>query len=86
MSATGNTVLDKEDLRQTIATVVEADPAEVTDEALFIEDLGVDSLIALEVLVVLERKYGVKLDESRLTEITCLRRAYEVIAQELGEA
>jgi acyl carrier protein len=83
---TGSAVLNMEDLRRTVAEVIERDPEEVTNDALFIQELEVDSLLALEVLVVLERRYGVKIEEERLAEITCLQRAYEIVAEKLGLA
>ena len=44
-------VLEKEDLRVTIADVLDVDVEDVTDEANFVNDLGIDSLMAMEVLV-----------------------------------
>ncbi|UVS80639.1 acyl carrier protein [Actinokineospora sp. UTMC 2448] len=77
------TALDKEDLRQTVADVLELDAADVTDEASFVDDLEVDSLMALEVVVVLEKKYGVRLREGELKRISCLDAAYEVMMEKL---
>ncbi|GGS36192.1 acyl carrier protein [Actinokineospora fastidiosa] len=77
------TALDKEDLRQTVADVLELDAADVTDEASFVDDLEVDSLMALEVVVVLEKKYGVRLREGELKRISCLDAAYEVMVEKL---
>jgi acyl carrier protein len=79
-------VLDKEELRSTVAEVLDVDLEDVGDDTLFIDDLEVDSLMALEVMVVLEKKYQVKLDESELKEITCLRRAYELLTGKLAAA
>lgn len=73
------TPLDKEDLRRTIAEIVEVEPAELADDTEFVADLGVDSLIALEVVVRLERRYGVKLDESKLAELTCLAAVHRMM-------
>ncbi|KOG79349.1 MULTISPECIES: acyl carrier protein [Streptomyces] len=85
---TNNTaaVLEKEDLRSTVADVLDVSEAELTDDAQFVGDLGVDSLMALEVMVVLEKKYGVKLGESELKEVTCLQRAYDLLATKLKES
>ncbi|ALU97204.1 MULTISPECIES: acyl carrier protein [Streptomyces] len=85
---TNNTaaVLEKEDLRSTVADVLDVSESELTDEAQFVGDLGVDSLMALEVMVVLEKKYGVKLGESELKEVTCLQRAYDLLATKLKES
>ncbi len=76
--------VDKEDLRRRIAATLDVDVAEVTDDADFREDLDVDSLMALEVMVVLERAYAVKLDESELGRITSLTRAHEMLESRLS--
>ncbi|HEY4022447.1 MAG TPA: phosphopantetheine-binding protein [Pseudonocardiaceae bacterium] len=86
MADQSTAVLEKEDLRVTVAEVLDVDEESVTDEALFIDDLGVDSLMALEVMVVLEKKYGVKLDESELREVTCLQKAHDLIEGKLQAA
>lgn len=75
--------LDKEDLRRTIATVIEAEVDQVQDGTMFVDDLGVDSLMALEVVVVLEKRYRVKLHEEDLRQVTCLRNAYTLLRQKL---
>lgn len=84
MTGIVNPVLDKEDLRRTVANVLDVEAEEVTDEASFIDDLEVDSLMALEVVVVLEKKYGVRLRESELKQVTCLERAYQLMLEKLA--
>lgn len=86
MSDQSVALLDKEDLRVTVADVLDVDEAEVTDSAHFVEDLGVDSLMALEVMVVLEKKYGVKLGEEELKEVSCLQKAHDLLADKLKAA
>ncbi|MFF2195447.1 acyl carrier protein [Streptomyces sp. NPDC058157] len=83
---TAPAVLELENLRRTVADVLDVEEAELTDEADFVNDLGVDSLMALEVMVVLEKKYGVKLGESELKEVTCLRKAYDLLDAKLTAA
>ncbi|MCM2387939.1 acyl carrier protein [Streptomyces albipurpureus] len=83
---TGTVALEREDLRVTIAEVLDVDEVKVTDEAHFVNDLGVDSLMALEVMVVLEKKYKVKLGESELKEVTCLQKAYDLLDAKLQAA
>lgn len=75
---------DMEELRQTVATVLDVDAAEVTDEARFVEDLGGDSLLAMEIVVVLEKKYRVKFGESELRELTSLPKAFALLAAKLA--
>jgi acyl carrier protein len=78
-------VLDKEQLRDLVADVLDLDVAEVTDDAHFTEDLDVDSLMALEITVRLEKEYGVKLAEPELASITSLRGTYELLDRKLRE-
>lgn len=76
-------VPDREELRHTVADVLDVPVEELGDETHFAEDLGVDSLMALEVMVVLEHRYEVKLDESKLKEVTTLRRVHELLVEQL---
>ncbi|MFD7537515.1 alpha/beta fold hydrolase [Streptomyces sp. NPDC059819] len=48
-----------EDLRSLIAGVLEADPQEVTDHAHFADELGIDSLLMLEISTRVENTYDV---------------------------
>lgn len=84
MSDTTTAPLDKEQLRDLVADVLDLDVAEVTDHAHFVDDLDVDSLMALEITVRLEREYGVRLAESELTAITSLQGTYDLLAAKLG--
>jgi acyl carrier protein len=77
---------DLEELRRIIADTLDVDVEEVTDDALFIETLGVDSLMALEVMIVLEKQYSVKISEERLPDIVCLTAARDLLVELLGAA
>jgi len=76
--------LDLEELRQITAEILDVDESELLDDTHFVETLGVDSLMALEVMVVLEKKYKVKLSEDELKEVTTLKKAYRLIESKLG--
>ncbi|QFU90540.1 acyl carrier protein [Amycolatopsis sp. YIM 10] len=73
------TALDKEELRMTIADILDVDVAEVADETHFVEELEVDSLMALEISVRLEKKYLVKLAESEVAELTTLNKTFGLL-------
>ncbi|GGY22811.1 acyl carrier protein [Streptomyces anulatus] len=77
-------VLDKEDLRGTLARAMDVEPSAVTDDADFVRHLKVDSLLALEIVIVLEKKYGVKLHESEFGQLTCLRGTYDLLSAKLA--
>jgi acyl carrier protein len=86
MASVPVTPLDKEELRRTIAEVIEADSSEVGDELRFVEDFGVDSLMALEIAVVLEKKYRVRFREAELKDILCLRMVFDLMCEKLEAA
>ncbi|MBL7262265.1 acyl carrier protein [Paractinoplanes lichenicola] len=71
--------LDKEELRYLIADVLEFEVEEVTDDADFIRDLDVDSLMALAIVIRLENQYGVKLQERDFKQVRSIPEVMELI-------
>ena len=76
--------VDKERLRALIADMLDVEPAVVRDDALFVEDLEADSLMALEILVALEKTYGLSLTEADLRRIDTLDSACRLIEDKLA--
>ena len=72
------------ELRSLVADVMDVDADSFEDEAHFMEDLGVDSLMAMEIMVALEKKYRVKFNEPELRRITCLRNVHELLLAKQG--
>lgn len=58
--------IDKEQLRAVVADALDVPVEQVTDTANFVDELGVDSLLSLEVMVSVEQNYGIKLTEDEL--------------------
>ncbi len=83
--ADATAALDMDELRTFVADVLDVDEEDVTDDADFVKTLGVDSLMALEVMVVLEKKYAVKLEEREMKDITTLRKVHDLLASKLGK-
>jgi acyl carrier protein len=79
MSINTQIALDKEDLRSLIADVLELDVEEVTDDADFVQELEVDSLMALAIVARLERQYSVKLKESDFKQVSSLTQVLRLI-------
>ena len=71
----------KEELREIIAEVAEID--EVPDEALF-ADLGIDSMMAIEIVADVERKYEISMPEEELQELVTLNAVYEKVSAKLA--
>ncbi|GAA3119828.1 acyl carrier protein [Streptomyces echinatus] len=66
---TAEAPLDSEELRELIADVLEVDGESITPEIDFVRDLGVDSLLAMELAVTLERHYRVKIESHEIGDV-----------------
>lgn len=73
------------DLKKLIAEIVEVEPEKVTPEANFVEDLGMDSMMALEILASTEKKYKLRIPEENLTKITSLNKVVELVDKFLNK-
>src|SRR6476620_627562 len=71
----------KEDLRALIAEIAEKD--EIPDEVSF-KDLGIDSMMGVEIVAAIERKYHVKIDDAELVEVTTLNNSMALVQKKLG--
>ncbi len=78
MPAVNPKTLEKE-LRAIIADIVEIDEVKITPDANFVEDLGMDSMMALEILATVEKKYKLKIPEENLTKMTNLKQVVELV-------
>ncbi|MFA5142873.1 MAG: phosphopantetheine-binding protein [Candidatus Omnitrophota bacterium] len=70
-------VLEKE-IRSIAAEVLELDEGRITPGAKFVEDLGMDSMMALEILAAAEKKFGIKIPEEYLTKVTSVGSMVEI--------
>jgi acyl carrier protein len=66
------------EIRGIIAQIIEKEPSEITLDARFFEDLGVDSMMALEIMAAIEKKYKIAIPEGKLTQLTTLRQTLAV--------
>jgi acyl carrier protein len=64
-----------------VAGITELDSTEiwVKRDAHFFKDMEIDSLLALEILACLEKKYRIEVPEERLPEITTLNNIIELV-------
>ena len=73
----------KEDLRALIVEIAEID--ELPDAKAF-KDLGIDSMMGVEIVAAIERKYQIKIDDSELEKVTTLDSSYELVRAKLQKA
>ncbi len=74
----------EEEIRNLIAEIIEKEPSEITPEAKFFEDLGLDSMMALEIMAAIERKYKISIPEEKLAQLTTLKETIAVAKEYLA--
>ena len=73
----------KEELRQIIVEVTEVE--EIPEDTPF-ADLGIDSMMAIEIVADVEKNYDITIAEEELPDLTNLQAVYDKVQQKLGEA
>jgi acyl carrier protein len=68
-----------------VAEITEREPEEISDTALFIEDLGIDSLMAIEMLVAMDKKYKIRIPEEEFGKIKNVQDAVAVVLRHMGQ-
>lgn len=74
------------EVKRLIAEVTEREPEEITDTASFAEDLGVDSLMAMEVMVAVDKKYKINIPEDEFAKIKNVDDTVAVVSKHMGLA
>ena len=69
----------EQDIRGIVAEIIEKDPKEITKDAEFVKDLGVDSMMALELLASLEKKYRIIIPEESLMKFKSLSETIKLV-------
>lgn len=67
--------------RKIIIEVLDADPGKVTDDARFIDDLGADSLAAVELLMSLEEEFDVEVTDEQGYSTDTVGKAIALVKQ-----
>jgi len=71
----------KENLRRIVADVSEVDV--IPDDTDF-RELGIDSMMGIEIVAEIERTYKISVPESELKNMTSLTRVYELVQSNLA--
>lgn len=75
----------EKDIRGIVAEVLETEPEEINGEANFVKDLGMDSMMALEILAAIEKKYRIVLPEDTLPKFTSLNQTVKIVKEVLNK-
>jgi len=75
-----------DEIRALVAEILEMEPEEVSMEAHFVKDLGMDSMMALEILASIEKKYKIVIPEEALPKFTDLNTTIEIVSGIMGKS
>lgn len=75
----------REQVREKVAELTELETSEVSDTALFIDELGIDSLMAIELMVALDKEYKIDIAEEEFREIKNVNESVDVIMRHLEQ-
>ncbi|TPH42464.1 acyl carrier protein [Helicobacter pylori] len=70
-------------MQAVIAEQLEIDVSQVTPEAKFVKDLGVDSLDVLELIMALEERFGVEISDEQAEKIVNVGDVMRYIEKQL---
>jgi acyl carrier protein len=71
----------REELRALVAEIAEKD--EVPDGATF-KQLGIDSMMGVEIVAAVERQYAIKIEDAELADFTDLEGALALVVKKLA--
>jgi acyl carrier protein len=69
----------KKEIKKKVAEITELSEDKLKEDAKFVEDLGVDSMMALEIVASLEKKYKVVIPEDQIPKVRSLNDIYELL-------
>ncbi|MFP4417797.1 MAG: acyl carrier protein [Fibrobacterota bacterium] len=78
----------KNDIRELIIEIAEdmdVEEENITDNAHFIDDVGLDSMALLEVLATMEKKFGVSIPESEFPNLISIDKCTETVEKYLNQ-
>jgi acyl carrier protein len=73
-------------VKELIAEITEREPSEISDTALFTEDLGIDSLAGMEIMVTVDKRFKVDIPEEEFDKIKNVNDAVEMEQRYLARA
>lgn len=74
----------RETIRESVNRITGIAPSEINDSSNYREDLGLDSLSALEVMVDIEYAFKIKVAEERLQAVQTVQDTIDVVQEYLG--
>lgn len=69
----------KKEILDIVGMVIEKEPSEIPLDAHLVQDVGADSMMALEILAAVEKKYRIVIPEEKLQEMTSVNKIIKMV-------
>ncbi len=73
------------EIKRLVANVTEREPGEISDTAHYMEELGVDSLMAMEVMIAVDKKFKIDIPEEEFNKATNVDESVAMVEKWLAE-
>lgn len=74
----------EQEIRAIVAEILEEETDAIKNDAHFVKDLGMDSMMALEILASIEKKYRIVIPEESLSKFVNLDETVKVVSEILN--
>lgn len=68
----------EKEIVEIVAEILQMPPSDISLEASFFDEYGMDSLRALEIMAEIENRYGITIDPDRLMEMTNVSQVIQI--------
>jgi len=75
----------EERIKEIVCEIVGIAKEEINPDASFMDDMGLDSLRALEILAAIENEFSITIEPERLREMTMLNNVIKLTKEYLGD-
>jgi acyl carrier protein len=73
------------EIKRLVANVTEREPDEISDTAHYMDELGVDSLMAMEVMIAVDKKYKINIPEEEFNKATNVNESVAMVQEWLDK-
>jgi len=74
----------KAEIKALIAKVSEREVEEIDDNAKYQDDLGIDSLMGMEIMIAVDRKFKIDIPEEEFAAATCVNESVALVEKWLA--
>jgi len=71
----------REDVKKLLAKILGVDISKIEDETNLVDTLGADSMMALEIMAKIEKKYDIDIPEEELPKMTNLKQIMDLVTR-----